>query len=76
MKGRSLLLLLGLVCAGCVHPESKLLQGNADAAQVGYEGADLTAATAVAKNHCARFERVAKFLNAAEDVAYFACVHR
>ena len=36
--------------------------------------ADLVAATAVAKRHCAAYERIAEFREAAENEARFDCV--
>jgi hypothetical protein len=56
-------------CAG----KPFLLDGDANSAQVGYSGNDPTVAAAVAKDACARYERVPRFLNAAENVAYFTC---
>jgi hypothetical protein len=50
-----------------------LLQGDANTAQVGYSGR-IDDATLVAKQHCAQYERVPRFLEAGEDVAYFDCV--
>ncbi len=68
----SLLLILGAAC-GCA-PKPFLSEGNANAAEVGYSG-DLAAATEVAKEHCARYEKVPRYLDSAEDIAYFACEH-
>ena len=65
--------LLCLILIGCAA-KPFLLDGDANSAEVGY-GLDLAAATAVAKEHCARYERVPQFLESGEDVAYFACVH-
>jgi hypothetical protein len=56
-------------CAG----KPFLLNGDANSAQVGYSGGNLAPATAVAKQHCARYERVPRFLESGENVAYFAC---
>jgi len=58
---------------GCSGPKPFLLEGDANSAQVGYYG-DVEGATLVAKQHCARFERLPRFLEAQEDVAYFDCV--
>ncbi len=49
------------------------MQGDASSAQVGYAG-DIEGATLVAKQHCARYERVPKFLEAQENIAFFDCV--
>ncbi len=59
--------------AGCEGPKPFLLQGDADSAEVGFSG-DPAAANPVAKQHCARYERVPRFLDAGENVAYFDCV--
>jgi hypothetical protein len=50
-----------------------VLEGNANYVGVAY-GGDMERATAVAKRHCAPFERVPKFHEIDEDVAYFFCV--
>jgi hypothetical protein len=71
-----LVLLLGLSCVGCGHFPPRLMKGDAEAAQVEYEEGDLDTAKAVANRHCARYERVAFYENSAENIAYFACVHR
>ena len=67
------LVLAGGVGVGCAGPKPFLLQGNAGSAQVGYAG-DIEGATLVAKQHCARYERVPKFLEAQENIAFFDCV--
>jgi hypothetical protein len=61
------------VSVGCAGPKPFLLQGDASYAQVGYAG-DVEGATLVAKQHCARYERVPKFLEAQENIAFFDCV--
>ena len=60
---------LGLACAG----KPFLLEGDANYAGVAYAG-DMESATAIAKRHCAPFERVPRFREIQEDVAYFDCV--
>ena len=74
-SGRVLLsmALTGLALAACAGPHQVLLQGDAKEAQVGYAG-DLDGATAIARRHCAEYERVPHFVGVAEDVAYFDCV--
>jgi hypothetical protein len=59
--------------AGCEGPKPFLLQGDANSAMVGYS-LDLAGAGDVAKKHCAQFERVPRFLEAQEEVAYYDCV--
>ena len=60
---------LGLACA--VKPF--VLEGDANYAGVAYAG-DMESATAVARRHCAPFERVPRFREFQEDAAYFDCV--
>jgi len=60
---------LGLACAG----KPFLLEGDSSHAWVAYAG-DIESATAVAKRHCAPFERVPRFREIQENVAYFECV--
>ena len=59
--------------AACTGPKPFLLQGDAGTAQVGYSGS-IEDATLVAKHHCAQYERVPRFLEAGENIAYFDCV--
>jgi hypothetical protein len=40
---------------------------------VGFSG-DVEGATAVARQHCAQYERVPRFLDAEENIAFFDCV--
>jgi hypothetical protein len=75
-SGSALLTLCVIVAAGAAAGctgKPFLSNGDANSAEVGYGGNDPAVATAVAKEHCARFERVPRFLNAQENVAYFAC---
>jgi hypothetical protein len=65
-------ILVGGAAAGCAG-KPYLASGDANSAAVGYGGNDPAVATAVAKDACARYERVPRFLNAQENVAYFAC---
>jgi hypothetical protein len=64
-------LALVVAAAGCAE-KPFLSAGDATSAEVGFSR-DLNAATAVAQEHCARYEKVARFLDASEDLAYFAC---
>jgi hypothetical protein len=54
-------------------PKAFLLQGDANSAQVGYYG-EIDSATPVARQHCARYERAPRFLEADQNVAFFDCV--
>lgn len=67
------LVIAASIIAACSGPKPFLLQGDADSAQVGY-GGDVEAATLVAKKHCAQYERVPRFLDAQENIAFFDCV--
>jgi len=66
------LILAGGAAAGCPG-KPYLSSGDANSAAVGYGGNDPAVAAAVAKDACARYERVPRFLNAQENIAYFAC---
>jgi hypothetical protein len=66
-------ILAGALAAACVGEKPFLLQGDAYSAQVGFSR-DLDGATRVAKQHCAQYERVPRFLEAQENVAFFGCV--
>ncbi len=67
-------IMIGSICYGCAE-KPFLSAGDAKSAEVGY-GRDLTAATEVAKEHCARYDRVPRFLDSSENIAYFACEPR
>jgi hypothetical protein len=67
------LILAGGLSAACSGGQPFLLQGDANSAQVGYSG-NVDAATVVARHHCAQFERVPRFLEAEENIAFFDCV--
>ncbi|MGA7264130.1 MAG: hypothetical protein WA709_26035 [Stellaceae bacterium] len=66
-------MLFAALGAACTGPKPFLLQGDAGSAQVGYYG-EIDAATLVARQHCAQYERVPRFLEAQENVAFFDCV--
>ena len=68
------LLVIGWLACGCTE-KPFLSAGNANSAEVGYSR-DLAAATEVAKEHCARYEKVPRYLDSSENIAYFACEHR
>ncbi len=70
----ALCLIVAGATLGCAE-KPFLSSGDASSAAVGYSG-DLVAATAVARQHCARYERVPRFLDAEENIAYFACEKR
>lgn len=81
-NGRSalpLLVFVALLAAACstsaLAPRAFLAEGDQDSARVGYSG-NLDDATAVARGHCAAYERVPHFVAATMDMAYFDCVAR
>jgi hypothetical protein len=70
------LLAIGLAAgAGAAACGAKpfVLDGDADYVRVTYAG-DMESATAAAKRHCAQFERVPRFREIEESVAFFFCV--
>jgi hypothetical protein len=77
MKRLSILGLIGgwivAMTPGCAGPRPFLLQGDANSAEVGYGGDPATTAE-VARQHCARYERVARLSQTQENVAYYLCV--
>lgn len=68
-----LLVLLAGLLAACSSPSAFLVTGDAKSADIAYRG-DLAKATAIAKRHCARFERVPRLLGTTIGTAYFNCV--
>ena len=68
-------LLASGAAAGCPG-KPYLSDGDANSASVGYINNDIAATTAVAAEHCARYERVPRFLDAEENIAHFACEGR
>jgi hypothetical protein len=69
----SFLLVAASLGTACAMEKPFLLQGDANSAQVGF-GSDMAGATLVAARHCAQYERVPRFLEAQENVAFFDCV--
>ena len=59
-------------CTGA-HPFAR--SGDANSVEVVYAG-DPASALPVARQHCARYERVPRLVNAGADVALFDCVGR
>jgi len=71
---RLLLLAAATLASGC-ESHASLDKGDARAAVVMYSG-DLEAATAVARRHCAGYERQPRLIGTAIGTAYFECVPR
>lgn len=78
MTARALRLLLAMLAGwaicGCAE-KPYLSAGDEGSAEVGYSR-DLTAATEVAKEHCARYDKMPRYLDSSDNIAYFACEHR
>jgi hypothetical protein len=72
IAGAASLIALGGLLTAC-NPPALLLEGDANSARISYSG-DIAGATAAAKRHCARYERVPRLQMADMDTAYFACV--
>jgi hypothetical protein len=66
---------VGGAAVGCPG-KPYLSDGDANSASVGFINNDIAATTAVAAEHCARYERVPRFLDAEENIAHFACESR
>jgi hypothetical protein len=69
------LLAVGLAAgagAAACGPKPFVLEGNADYVRVTYAG-DMETATAAAKHFCAQYERVPRFREIEENVAFFFC---
>jgi len=67
-------IVIGWAACGCAE-KPYLSAGNANSAEVGYSR-DLAAATEVAKQHCARYDKAPRYLDSSENIAYFACEQR
>jgi hypothetical protein len=69
------LLLIAAGAAGGCATKPYLSDGDANSAEVGFTG-NPASATELAREHCARYEKGARFLDASENIAYFACEPR
>ena len=70
-----LLLVAAVMLAGGCEPHASIDKGDARGAAVMYSG-DIEAATAVARRHCAGYERQPRLVGTAIGTAYFECVPR
>jgi hypothetical protein len=68
-------LLLLATLAGCIEPHPFVRAGNANSVEVVYSG-DVATAVPAARQHCAKYERVPRLVNAGADIALFDCVGR
>ncbi|HVH80826.1 MAG TPA: hypothetical protein VM782_15630 [Stellaceae bacterium] len=65
---------LGVLTAGCtLDHQDTALRGGPDGVDIGYAG-DINETLPLARQHCARYERVPLFRQAKENHAYYACV--
>ena len=65
-------ILCGSLLAGCGGPKPFLLNGDAKSAEIGY-GSDPTTTLALARLHCAAYEKVPRLLQTQENIAYYEC---
>lgn len=59
--------------AGCNGPHPFVRDGDANSVDIFYSG-DVAMALPVAKKHCAQYERVPQYVDAAVGIASFKCV--
>jgi hypothetical protein len=68
---------LGLTLVGglaaCAAPAPVVMQGDANSVQINYVDGDVAPTKAVAARYCAQFERVAHFIQADPDAAFYRC---
>lgn len=64
-----------VAAAGCTAPHPAIRGGDANSVEVSY-GGDVASALPLARQHCARYERVPRLNDAGLDTAIFDCVHR
>jgi len=65
----------GAALSGCSGPHPFVRAGDANSVEVGYSG-DAASALPAARQHCAKYERVPRLVNAGENIAIFDCVSR
>jgi hypothetical protein len=65
----------GTSLPGCTGSHPFARGGDANSVEVVYSG-DAASALPVARQHCARYERVPRLVNAGADIALFDCVGR
>jgi hypothetical protein len=66
-------LLAAAALSGCAGPQPAIIEGDADSVEIRYAG-DVERTMLPAKQHCARFARVARLRDPGLDVAVFDCV--
>jgi len=65
----------GAALAGCTAPHPAIRGGDQNSVEVSY-GGDVASALPLARQHCARYERVPRLTDPGLDVAMFDCVRR
>jgi hypothetical protein len=71
---RIFLLALGASLSACApHENAVAMQGNADGVMINYVGA-IAGTIPLARQHCARYERVPVLRETKENYAIYACV--
>jgi hypothetical protein len=68
-------LMLAALAGGCTGggAEDKIMQGTSGAVAISYVG-DVADTMPLARQYCARYERVPVFLRAKDDNAYYYCL--
>jgi hypothetical protein len=75
MTAVALVLSVGAPLVGCNGPHPFVRDGDANSVDVFYSG-DVATAWPAAREHCAQYERVPKYVDAALGIASFKCVPR
>ncbi|HEX3952239.1 MAG TPA: hypothetical protein VHW90_01615 [Stellaceae bacterium] len=63
----------GVVLAGCSAAHPYIHAGDANSVEVGF-GGNVDTTLPLAREHCARFEKVPRFVDATTDFADYRCV--
>ena len=63
---------LALAIAGCLPHQNVIMFGNAEGVSINYLG-DVSATMALARRHCAQFEREPVLRSAKDETAVYAC---
>jgi hypothetical protein len=72
---RTFTLIAGTVLCGCAGPQPFALDSSADAVEIAH-GGDLAGAAALARSHCAGYERTARLRRSDTETATFDCIKR
>ena len=66
---------VGATLGGCAGPHPYVSEGDDKSVAVN-DGGNIESALPLARQYCARFERMPKLVDSGPDVAYFDCVSR